>query len=217
MSSSTKNDGEVKKFLFDTNDFGENKPSADDPVYTEEQLLLAKKQAQEQGKAEGVKDTRLNQEELTLRCLEKTITLLEKLILAEDRREIAQMMDTVRLTARVTHKLLPQFADRFSLDEIERVIVEAIEARRDEPRIAITVPTAHLETLKGHIDGLAIEKGYAGKLILLADDALSPSDVRVEWADGGAERLYERLYAQVEGEFAKAIAGMQETLKRTKD
>jgi hypothetical protein len=45
---------------------------------------------------------------------------------------------------------------------------------------------------------------------------MSPSDVRVEWADGGAERLYERLYAQIELEFAKAIAGMQETLNRTK-
>ena len=166
---------------------------------------------------EGVKETRQQQEELSLRYLEKIITLLEKLVLAEDRREIAQMMNTVMLTARVTHKLLPQFADRFSLGEIERVIVEAIEARRDEPRIAITVPTAHLETLRGQIDGLAIEKGYAGKVILLADDHLSPSDVRVEWADGGAERMYERLYAQIEGEFAKAIAGMQETLKRTKD
>lgn len=216
MSSSTKNDGEVKKFLFDTNDFDEHKPSSDDPIYTEEQLLLAKKLAQETGKTEGVKETRQNQEETTLRCVEKVITLLEKLILAEDKREIASMMNTVKLTARVTHKLLPQFADKYAMDEIERVITEAIEARRDEPRIAITVPTAHLDVLKNQIDGLAAEKGYAGKLILLADDNMSPSDVRVEWADGGAERLYARLYAQVEGEFTKAIAGMQETLKDKK-
>jgi len=216
MNSSTKNDGEVKKFLFDTNDFGEHKSTADDPVYTEAQLLLAKNQAFEQGKAEGAQDTRQNQEEQSLRCLENIIKLLEKLILAEDRREIAQMMDTVRLTARVTHKLLPQFSDRFAVDEIERVIAQAVEARRDEPRLAITVPAAHLEALKGQIDRIAVERGYAGKLILLADDNMSPSDVRVEWADGGAERLYERLYAQIELEFAKAIAGMQETLNKTK-
>lgn len=213
MSSSTKNEGGGKKFLFDTHDFNENAPTADDPLYTEAQLLLAKEQAREQGKSEGVKDTRLSQEEHLNKCLDKTINLLEKLILAEERREIEQMMNTVKLTAKVTHKLLPAFAENYSLDEIERVLTAAIEARRDEPRIAVTVPAMHLETLRVKIDGMAVERGYAGKLILIADDHMSPSDVRVEWADGGAERMYERLYAQVEAEFAKAILGMQETLK----
>ncbi|HYD18988.1 MAG TPA: hypothetical protein VEF76_10960, partial [Patescibacteria group bacterium] len=154
-----------------------------------------------------------SQEEQALKCFQQIITLLERLILAEDKREIQKMMDTVRLTARVTHKLLPRFAERYSMDEIERVITEAIEARRDEPRIAITVPTQHMEALKSGIDALAAKQGFGGKVILLSDDARSPSDVRVEWADGGAERLYERLYAQIESEFAKAIAGMQSTIK----
>lgn len=170
-------------------------------------------QAQQQGKAEGIRETRAAQEETALKCFHQIITLLERLILAEDKREIEKMMATVRLTARVTHKLLPQFAERYSMDEIERVITEAIDARRDEPRIAITIPTLHMEALKAGIDKMALDKGYAGKIILLSDDAMSPSDVRVEWADGGAERLYERLYAQIESEFAKAIAGMQSTIK----
>ena len=213
MSSSTKNDGEVKKFLFDTNDFDKDKSLPENAVYSEEQLILAKMQASQTGKAEGVRETRAAQEESALKCFHQIITLLERLILAEDKREIEQMMATVRLTARVTHKLLPQFADRYSMDEIERVITEAIEARRDEPRIAITIPTLHMEALRAGIDKMAIDTGYAGKLILLTDDAMTPSDVRVEWADGGAERLYERLYAQIESEFAKAIAGMQSTIK----
>ena len=59
----------------------------------------------------------------------------------------------------------------------------------------------------------ALERGFAGKLILIAEDNLGPSDCRVEWADGGAERLYERLFAQIEMEFAKAIAVMQKTIE----
>lgn len=213
MSSSTKNDGEVKKFLFDTNDFDKDASLPENAVYTEEQLILAKMQAAQAGKADGIRETRAAQEEQALKCFHQIITLLERLILAEDKREIQSMMATVRLTARVTHKLLPRFAEKYSMDEIERVITEAIDARRDEPRIAITVPTLHMEALKAGIDKMAMERGYAGKLILLSDDAMSPSDVRVEWADGGAERLYERIYAQIESEFAKAIAGMQSTIK----
>ena len=51
----------------------------------------------------------------------------------------------------------------------------------------------------------------------MSDDNLAATDVRVEWADGGAERLYERLFSQVEGEFAKAIAGMQAAIKDSKN
>lgn len=212
MSSSTKDGTGSKKFLFDANDFNEDRSTAEDPVYTEEQLLIAKEQAHAQGRSEGVAETRRAQEEATHKALQKTIALLEQLMLAEDRREIEQMMQTVRLAMRVTHKLLPQFAESHAMAEVERVILEAIDARRDEPRIAITVSAAQLDMLKEQIDTLAAQRGYAGKVIIIADDAMQASDVRVEWADGGAERLYARLYAQIETEFAKAIAGMQQTL-----
>lgn len=214
MNSSTKNDGGSKKFLFDAHDFDKTGPSPDDPVYTEEQLVVAKTQSFESGKTEGLQEATQSQQEATLKCLQRTITLLEQLVLAEDRRELEQMAQTVRLTARVTAKLLPQFAEKFAIDEIERVIVDAVEARREEPRIAITVPTAHLEKMKTDIDALALEKGYAGKVIVIADDNLAPTDVRVEWADGGAERIFERIYAQIETEFAKAIDAIESTGKK---
>lgn len=217
MSSSTKKDGETKKFLFDGHDFGKTGPAPDDPVYTGEQFALARAQAFQQGKDEGLQEARESQQEQALKCLRQIITLLERLILAEDRRELDQMTNTVKLTARVTHKLLPQFAEKFALGEIERVILEAVESRREEPRIAIIVPAAHLETLRGQIDDLAVEKGYAGKIIMIADDNLAPADVRVEWADGGAERVYERLYAQIETEFAKAVAAIEAAAKAAKD
>jgi flagellar assembly protein FliH len=215
MNSSTK-DGEKKKFLFDQHDFDREREEAKKPVFTEEQLILAKMQAQAAGKAEGVKETRQSQDEQVMKALQHIAASCDKLIAAEDRREVEQMVSAVKLSMQVAHKLLPQFAQRFSLEEIERVILQSLETRREEPRIAVIVPTVHLDTLKTRVDALALDKGYAGKIILLADDHLAPTDVRVEWADGGAERLYERLFSQVEAEFAKAIAGMQATLKDMK-
>ena len=54
MSSSTKNDGEIKKFLFDNNDFDRaNEPVAPPPPsFSEDQLSLAKNEAYTRGKAE---------------------------------------------------------------------------------------------------------------------------------------------------------------------
>lgn len=217
MNSFTKSDGDKKKFLFDKHDFDKERAEVEKPAFTEEQLILAKMQAHSQGKTEGLKEARQAQEEQILKCLQQIGARCEALVAAEDRRDLEQMVSATRLAMRVAHKLLPQFAQRFSLHEIERVILQAIETRRDEPRIAIIVPGVHLEPLREKIDALALEKGYAGKIILIADDNLAGTDVRVEWADGGAERLYERLFSQVEAEFAKAIAGMQETIKDTKD
>lgn len=203
----------MKKFLFDTNNFDKAKvPEGELPLYTEEQMRLAREQSQQHGRDTGLSEARQRQEEHIAATLEKIAASLVDLAAREEERDIQRMMDATRLAMSVTHKLLPQFAQKFSLTEIERVILQSIEARKDEPRVAVIVSSTHLEALKARIDALAHEKGYAGKLIIVADDHLAPTDCRVEWADGGTERLYERLFAQIETEFAKAIAGMQATI-----
>lgn len=205
---------DAKKFMFDKNNFDRSKPET--VVYNEEQMLQAKNQSLAQGKAEGVKDTKQKQEELISQLLQKTLAHVEKLVKNEDRREVEKCADAVKLAMQVVHKLLPAFAEHYAAPEIERVITQSIEARRDEPRIAVIVPTVHLEALKARLDALTAEKSYAGKVILIADDALATTDCRVEWADGGAERLYERLFSQIDNEFTKAITGMNTTLEQKK-
>ena len=200
---------DAKKFLFDTHDFSGK--SQADVTYTAEQLQLAKEQAFSQGLLEA----KQHQEERIATLLHKTMELAEKLAQAEERREIEKCIDVVKLATRVIQKLLPKFAVQYALPEIERVILQSLEARKDEPRIAVMVPTVHLESLKERMDALALAKGYTGKVILLADDALPPTDCRLEWADGGAERLYDKLFAQVDSEFTKAISGINTNLEQT--
>lgn len=212
MSSSTDSDGKMKRFLFDRNDFDRKQAAETPPVFSEEQIALAREQALAQGRQEGLKEARASQEEQIVQTLARMTAQVERLVASEERREMEKCIDATKLAMRVAHKLLPQFAERFSLAEIERVILSAVEARRDEPRIAVAVPAVHLDALKKRVDEVALEKGYAGKIILIADDNLAPTDCRVEWADGGAERLYERLFSQVENEFAKSIAGMQSVI-----
>lgn len=213
MSSSSKKDGapapaDTKKFMFDTNDFADAKAHAQ-KHYTEEQLALARSQGIALGKAEALKEAKALQETHIAALLEKATLRLSTLIEAELRRETEKSADAVRLAMKITHKLLPQFALRYSLQEIEGLILQSLDTRREEPRIAVHVPTAHLEYLKEKMDALALEKGYAGRVILLADDALPPTDCRIEWADGGIEKIYERLYAQIENELTKAIGNLQ--------
>lgn len=196
----------MEKFLFDTHNF--DPKHKEKPVFSQEEVAQATQQARDEGRAAGIEETTQRQEEAIAAALadigKKVGTLAKK----DEQREVGQTAAAVRIAMRIAHKLLPRFAEEHGLAEIERAVVESFEVRRDEPRIAVTVPAQHLEALRERIDALALEKGFAGNVILIGDDGLRPSDCRVEWADGGAERLYERLFAQIENECAKAIAGM---------
>ena len=68
----------------------------------------------------------------------------------------------------------------------------------DEPRVVFRVPDAMLDTLQPRIAEMSGKAGYSGEVVLLADDRMGMSDCLVEWADGGAERNVERLWAEVE-------------------
>lgn len=221
MSSSTKDDSGMKKFLFDTIDFDEVDAAAVTATFNETQLTLAREESLKLGHARGyaqghAEATRAAEEatEEKLRALLDGASLaLGQLVANEERREMEKCIDAARMALHMAHKLMPQLTLHHGLPEIERVIASAVDARRDEPRIAVTVPTALLDPLKSRIDQMAQDRGFAGKLILIADDTLAASDCRVEWADGGSERLLGRLMMQIEGEFSRAIAGMQGALE----
>ncbi len=198
---------DTKKFMFDTNDFN-NEKALHEATYTEEQLLLAKQQSYAQGKTDGTAETRQQQEEMIVALLNQISQMMLQISLDEDRREVEKCTAATKLALQVIQKVLPKFAEDHAITEIEHTILKSIEARKDEARIVATVPTQHLDAIKSRIDALALEKGYAGKIILLADDYLNGSDCRVEWADGGAERLYTSLLSQIEGEFNKAIVAI---------
>lgn len=202
---------DAKKFLFDTHDFDDEKPKAAPAIYTEEQLRLALEQGTAQGRADGLRDAQAQQEARIAELLDKALQQCALLAQNEDARAAKQSAEAVTLALRIMRKLMPQFASQFSLGEIEATILQAVETRKDEPRIAVMVPTLHLDALKDRMDKLALEKGYTGRVILIADDTLPPTDCRVEWADGGMDRLYDQLFAVIEEKLKAAAATIKTT------
>ena len=48
--------------------------------------------------------------------------------------------------------------------------------------------------------------GFAGRLVLRADPALSPGDARIEWADGGVERTPGAVQAEISAAVDRYLA-----------
>ncbi len=199
--------------MFDANDFTNIKSTADIVTYTEEQLLLAKEQSFKAGKAEGVAETKQQQEELIGKLLQQSLTAIAELSKEEDRREVEKSIDAVRLTTRIIEKTLPSLAEEHTIKDIETTIVESIEARKDEPRILIKVAPQHLEAIKTRTKSIIDEKDLHGKVIIEADERISPTDCKIEWGDGGAERLYESLLEKINKELQRTMAGLKQNVE----
>jgi flagellar assembly protein FliH len=109
-----------------------------------------------------------------------------------------QSREALAVALTVVRKIFPRLAGRHGLDEVESVICDCLERLRDEPRIVIRVADAVLDQIEARIGEFSARSGFEGKIVYLAQDGLSPGDVRVEWADGGAERDSERLWREID-------------------
>ncbi len=78
----------------------------------------------------------------------------------------------------------------------------------DEPRLVIRLHPEHLDALQAQMDELKGQSGYSGDVILLAEHDLAPSDCRIEWADGGAERNTQNILSEIDAAVERYKSGI---------
>jgi len=154
--------------------------------------------------AAGEEQTRDQAEELLTATTARVAAGLDTLL--SHAGETARRRDAEALAAavRLVEKLFPALAERETMREIETLLSDALSRLHEEPRVVVRVADPLLDPLRARTDAIAAKAGYPGQIILLADDAIAEGDVRVEWADGGAERDTERLWRDVRDMLAQA-------------
>jgi flagellar assembly protein FliH len=105
----------------------------------------------------------------------------------------------------VLRKAVPALSRKAPLLEIEAMVADCLREAFDEPRIVLRVADVLFEALQKRLGALTASTGFAGRIVLLADEMLGPGDARVEWADGGAERDTGRLMRDIDGALARAL------------
>jgi flagellar assembly protein FliH len=176
----------------------EPEPPPAEPTFSQAELL----QAHEDGYADGFANGKAQAEAAVntrlAAILEQLGGQLEQLLsdvlaMADHRRD-----ETIRIGLTIAQKLLPDFARREGLAEIEAMIATCVAELFDEPRLVIRVNDADLDAVAAQIGDLTTARGFDGKVVLLAEKTVAPGDCRIEWADGGAERDSARLWQDIE-------------------
>ena len=103
-----------------------------------------------------------------------------------------------QLAFAIAAKLAPTLMRAHPLAEIEAVVGHCMQACQQEPRIVVRAAEHLVDNLRARLDGLKLNAGFAGEIVLLGDPAIGEGDCRVEWPDGGVERSTADLMAAVE-------------------
>ncbi|TNE26136.1 MAG: hypothetical protein EP349_10105 [Alphaproteobacteria bacterium] len=200
----------TKKFLFDLRSFDAPDPEhVEPPKFSEEEVAKFKQDSFESGKSSGMDEARRQQEETLIALMQNMAVLLTKLLESEARREEEKNNAIIRLSLKIAQKLFPGLAKAHAMDEIERTVQAVLEKRKEEPRLVVTVHDSILDKLRGRMDALSESAGFHGKVILMGGDDLAPTDCRIEWADGGAEKNFEQIFTEIENTLSKQLTGQR--------
>ena len=178
-------------------------PEPPAPTFSLEELQAASAQSYADGEQAGLAAARAAVEQQLAAALAHLPEQIATLLAAQRRSDDALAEQTVRVALTLARKLLPELARRHGLSEIEALIRRSLADMLEEPRIVVRVSDGLIEPIRDRLQPIADELGYPGALVLLVDPALGPADCRVEWADGGAERIADRLWQQIDA----AVAG----------
>jgi len=166
--------------------------------YTKKQIDALKQEAFEAGQTAGQKAMMEDQQQymnVLLSQLDQKLGHLIKDSAAHWQRQLTHLQEIALLIAR---RLLPAYAARYGLDEIQDIVTQVISDCAREPRLVVRVGEAQFDAVSAGIKTITEQQAYAGKVVILAEPALGPADCRVEWADGGIERDMEALWKDID-------------------
>ncbi|HWE73815.1 MAG TPA: hypothetical protein VG328_11695 [Stellaceae bacterium] len=156
--------------------------------FTRAEMEATRQAALAEGHAAGLAESAQAAASLTADALAKMAASLAALFEAQDATALETERRALDAMRAIVIKLVPGLAAKDPLTEVEAFTTKCLHEAIDEPRVVLRVAEEIYEPLRERLDTLANAAGYAGRIVLLADDAVVGGDARVEWADGGAER-----------------------------
>ncbi|HEX6958989.1 MAG TPA: FliH/SctL family protein [Ferrovibrio sp.] len=207
------------KFLFDI-PFDGSKPKVErsyapkppPPKFSGEELEAAKAAARAEGEAAG-RAAAYGEHQQALEQGLRTIAMqLADIAAADERARLAARTEAVALASAIARKLAGRLMERQPQAEIEALVLRCMDDMRDEPRLVIRAAEPIVQLLDQQLEKLVAQSGFGGKVVLVPDDSMAPTDCRIDWADGSAERRQATLEQEVDQAIERYVSGLQAQL-----
>lgn len=182
-------------------------------IYNENDIEAAKHEAFQRGQEQGLEDAKKAVETVLVSLVERTLQAAQILLQNEAEREKLLCETALRTTATTIKKFWPQILQTNALETLEKTLRETIANNPDETRMVLRVHDTLLDEVIKRLPQIKEQEAFNGKLIVIADETIHPGDCKIEWADGGLERLGNTLSQRLDDAMTRIIA----TLNANKD
>jgi len=187
-------------------------PKAPPPKFSAEEVEAAKLAAYAEGEAAGRNAAYGEHQQNIEQALQAIASVLGQIAGAEERARVAASREAVELASAIARKLAGRLIARQPQDQIEALVLRCMDDMRDEPRLVVRAAENVVQLLDQRVDQLVAQSGFGGKVVLVPDDTMAPTDCRIDWADGSAERQQSALEQEVDQAVERYIAGLQARL-----
>ncbi len=210
----------LRKFLFDTEfdtapahdprseevvEVEEEPELPPEPTFSEAELGQACADSFQAGKEDGLAQARNERDAEIAGQLQGIFAQFAVIEDAQRNRDEDAQSTALNIALAAVRKLFPVLERQHGLAEIEAIVTDCMQRLRDEPRLVVRAADAQLDILKERLESWAAKNAYDAKFVFLSEEGLGLSDVRVEWADGGAERDKDRIWREIDEVIARQL------------
>lgn len=167
-------------------------------VFSEEEVRSIREENLQSGLRQGRMEA-LQEIEQSIAALSSNIVdKVDELLTAELQREKMMYEIAVKTTIGAIKKIWPQILNHLGMELVETTIRQSLDMNAEEARIVIRVHDTMLDAIVKRLPQLQEQEAFAGKVIVIADQNVISGDCKIEWADGGLDRLNRTLSQQVD-------------------
>ena len=182
-----------------------------EPAFTQAELEASHAVGFGEGRAQALAEATQAIEARVAAALSTIATRLEDALRSREEVVEAAQRRALEAIRAIARKAVPALCRTAPLLELETLVSESLREAFDEPRLVLRVADGIFDAMQQRLSAITGAVGFAGKVVLLADDSLDLADARVEWAEGGAERDTKRLLHDIDGALARALDTIQLT------
>lgn len=189
----------IAKFLFDTDfsipDGGRRRGTSDAEIA--QRVSEAEARGRERGHAAGREAAEAETARRAMAALETIASALGTVavgIAAVSARIESEAADVALTAAR---KLAASLVAAEPAAEMMALLDDCLRHLVAVPHLVVRVNAALYDSVQPQIERLAAQRGFAGRLIVLADPDIELGDCNIEWADGGVRRTRADIDARI--------------------
>ncbi len=177
--------------------------------YHLDELKAQTARAHEEGYAQGIRAGEVRSAERLAEEAGRLVAIARSLIASLDGDRLAIEKQAIDLALEAARHLSAGLVSREPLEPIRAILAASLGSLRKAPHLVLRLAAEDTEAVKVHVDRIARETGFEGRIVILGEADLLRGDCRIEWADGGIVRDSRRLSEEIEAAVQHYIEGRE--------